>query len=209
MTAREHFLAHWLLYRIHKGSIFSRQASGAFFAMCSFKNHKTQEEERIKCYSSRMYAEAREANAISYSELMTGRKKRKRSVSMSEKQRHMISERMKNKMKGRKMTDKEKENLSMLWKLKNPMHNSSLETLIREKYSIEEAELKIKEIREKMSLSHRGKSKSEETKKKMRKPKSKETIQHMREAQQKRRKECSLEKYNSMVNSTIIISDQI
>ena len=50
LTAREHFLAHWLLWRIHK----NKSSAIAFFLMCR-KNDGT----RIK--STRAYAEAKEA----------------------------------------------------------------------------------------------------------------------------------------------------
>ena len=46
LTAREHFLAHWLLWRIHQ----NQETACAFFFMCSY--NKT---------SSRVYNEAREA----------------------------------------------------------------------------------------------------------------------------------------------------
>lgn len=52
LTAKEHFLAHWLLYRIHGiGSM-----AFAFFRMCHQQNGKI---------SSRAYAEAKEARSLS------------------------------------------------------------------------------------------------------------------------------------------------
>lgn len=66
LTPREHFLAHWLLWRIHK----NRQSAGAFFSMCrNSKNHSYR--INTKYYSSKAYAEAREAFAI----LNKGRKR--------------------------------------------------------------------------------------------------------------------------------------
>lgn len=67
LTAREHFLAHWLLWRIHK----NRQTAYAFVAFTGFfvgHNHK----DRPKITSSRGYAEAKEAYSKMHSERMTG-----------------------------------------------------------------------------------------------------------------------------------------
>ena len=50
LTAREHFLAHWLLWRIHR----NRSASFAFFSMCQFRI-----DSRKLNFSSRAYEEAR------------------------------------------------------------------------------------------------------------------------------------------------------
>src|SRR5574343_75476 len=54
LTAREHFLAHWLLWRIYR----NKKMSDAFWNMCVFKNKKTQGLERKT--SSRAYTEAKE-----------------------------------------------------------------------------------------------------------------------------------------------------
>lgn len=48
LTAREHFIAHWLLWRIHR----NRKMSTAFILMCR------------KTTSSRAYAEARESQSL-------------------------------------------------------------------------------------------------------------------------------------------------
>lgn len=67
LTAREHFLAHWLLWRIHE----NRQTAYAFSSFVNLftgKNH----EKRPKITSSRGYAEAREAYSKMHSERMTG-----------------------------------------------------------------------------------------------------------------------------------------
>jgi len=68
LTAREHFLAHWLLWRIHR----NRQTSYAFSTfttMFSGKKHKN----RPKITSSRAYAEAREVYSKMHSENMKGK----------------------------------------------------------------------------------------------------------------------------------------
>lgn len=62
LTAREHFIAHWLLWRIHG----TYPLAYAFFAMCIWKNGK---QDRIKT-SSRAYQEAREAAKLTRSEFM-------------------------------------------------------------------------------------------------------------------------------------------
>jgi hypothetical protein len=50
-TPREHFLAHWLLWKIHK----NRQMSFAFFSMCQYRKR----ERKNFWVSSRAYEEAR------------------------------------------------------------------------------------------------------------------------------------------------------
>jgi hypothetical protein len=54
LTVREHFIAHWLLWRIHRNEEMAR----AFFCMHFFKNSKKQGLER-KIFSSIAYEEAR------------------------------------------------------------------------------------------------------------------------------------------------------
>ena len=67
LTPREHFLAHWLLWRIHR----NRQSAFAFAAFKYFfigKNHKNR--PLVTC--SRGYAEAREAYSLMKSHSMKG-----------------------------------------------------------------------------------------------------------------------------------------
>ena len=64
LTAREHFLAHWLLWRIHR----NRQTASAFF---SFKNMISKNHKR-SVFSSIAYSEAREAFSITRKKSMTG-----------------------------------------------------------------------------------------------------------------------------------------
>lgn len=67
LTAREHFLAHWLLWRIHR----NRQTAYAFYSFVNFfQGHNHQ--NRPKITSARGYQEAREAHALTHSEKMTG-----------------------------------------------------------------------------------------------------------------------------------------
>lgn len=58
LTAREHFIAHWLLWRIHR----NKQTSLAFFCMTEFKNKKSQGHQRN--FSSRGYSEAIESLSL-------------------------------------------------------------------------------------------------------------------------------------------------
>ena len=69
LTAREHFLAHWLLWRIHR----NRQMAFAFRSMCNYKNKKLQGLNRQ--FSSIGYAESREAFIIKMRETLSGIKK--------------------------------------------------------------------------------------------------------------------------------------
>lgn len=68
LTAREHYIAHWLLYRIRP---HSEKLSLAFWMM-SFPG--SQYVERTYRISSRAYAEAKEALAEANRKLNTGRK---------------------------------------------------------------------------------------------------------------------------------------
>ena len=56
LTPREHFLAHWLLWKIHK----NRQMSFAFFSMCQYRKGKRKEFK----ISSRAYEEARLSRTV-------------------------------------------------------------------------------------------------------------------------------------------------
>jgi hypothetical protein len=54
LTAREHYIAHWLLSRIHPNS---KEMAYAFFCMCNMKSKNHERDYKI---SSRAYSEARE-----------------------------------------------------------------------------------------------------------------------------------------------------
>ena len=67
LTPRENFLAHWLLWKIHR----NRQTAYAFYSFVNFfvgHNHK----ELPKVSSSRGYQEAREAYSAVHKERLTG-----------------------------------------------------------------------------------------------------------------------------------------
>lgn len=105
LTAREHFLAHWLLWRIYR----DRQMALAFHKMLSH----TDKTQRIK--SSRGYEEAREAFRLTNIGNKHGQGKTKK---ISEEQKKRQSELMKgrysgelNPFFGRKHSDETKEKL--------------------------------------------------------------------------------------------------
>ena len=54
LTAREHFIAHWLLWRIHR----NRSTSFAFYALCRFGKNRKKQWTNFSC-SSRAYEEAK------------------------------------------------------------------------------------------------------------------------------------------------------
>ena len=70
LTAREHFLAHWLLWRIHR----NRDMAFSFFAMCAWTKNG-----RINA-SSIAYEEARENSAELRSEYMKSNKEQRSSI---------------------------------------------------------------------------------------------------------------------------------
>lgn len=86
LTAREHFLAHWLLWRIHKND----KLANAFYAM----TRKSENQKRLISYSSIGYAEAKEACAAATSRRFKG-------VPKSEEQRKKMSESAKGKLKSK------------------------------------------------------------------------------------------------------------
>ena len=69
LTAREHYIAHWLLYRIRPNSTGTALA----FWKMTFPGGKFLEKREYKI-SSRMYAEAKEAMADANRKLNTGKK---------------------------------------------------------------------------------------------------------------------------------------
>jgi len=108
LTAREHFLAHWLLWRIHR----DRSSALAFHKMMSTNNHQTRTK------SSRGYEEAR----LAFSETNKGNQYGKGQIRVvSEEQKQRQSEVMKGRYSG----------------IKNPFHGKThtkeTRQLIREK----------------------------------------------------------------------------
>lgn len=95
LTAREHFLAHWLLYRANP-EIKSRAFS--FWRMCNGRGSCPIEEWPV--ISSRAYEEARQAHSDSISKLLTGVKKTNEHI-----------EKVRAKVTGQKRTEEQKQKL--------------------------------------------------------------------------------------------------
>lgn len=129
LTAREHFLAHWLLCRIHKNSRFARQASVAFHSICTFRNSANQKSSKIKI-SSRIYAEARESIRLngmsSESRKKIGDSKRGK-PSFSRGKTGIVSDSTKQKImeknKGRKLTSEQLKARTDIYKNKRWFHD--------------------------------------------------------------------------------------
>lgn len=66
LTAREHFIAHWLLWRIYR----NRSMAMAFFGMCKYSSSN---QKRIYI-SGRMYNEAKEARSLLGNSIETRKK---------------------------------------------------------------------------------------------------------------------------------------
>lgn len=115
LTAREHFIAHWLLWRIHRNSQMAR----AFFLMAA--SVKSSKNAQIKQFSSIAYAEAKKAKSLAISEL---NRKIKRNQVVSSETRKKLSD----KLKGRCFTEQHKEKIknSLLNKPKTESHRNSL-----------------------------------------------------------------------------------
>lgn len=93
LTPREHFLAHWMLWRIHK----NKQMADAFFSMCGFRNKK-----RKFSTSSISYAEAKEAKSNKKGHLVSEETRQK--ISLASKGNQY--------MKGKKLSDEAKLRIS-------------------------------------------------------------------------------------------------
>jgi hypothetical protein len=65
LTAREHFIAHWLLWLLHR----NRKTACAFWSMC-----RSGSKNSGRITSSKMYAIAKEASSITMSEFRKGKK---------------------------------------------------------------------------------------------------------------------------------------
>jgi hypothetical protein len=153
LTAREHFLAHWLLWRIHK----NRQTALAFSMMCN-----PGKSGKRKITSSIGYAEMRESSSLlQKGKNMSDESKKKMSEShkgVKLSKSHKLS--MVNAHKGFKHSEETKLKLS-----KAARGNTNL----LGKIMSEEQKLKI-------SKANTGKKHSIEAKEKMRKSKQKKQI---------------------------------
>lgn len=118
LTPREHFLAHWLLWRIYK----NKQMAFAFF--CMQKMNAPGQERKI--YSSKAYQEAKEARGKFISEL---NKRIKKGQNVSSETRDKIRE----KHKGRKFTEAHKQKIhkSLSGKKKSETHKKKISEALK------------------------------------------------------------------------------
>ena len=156
LTAREHFLAHWLLWRIHR----NRQTAFAFWNMCT-RNSRQEKSS----FSSISYQEAKES-WINTSDFkgeknpMFGRKH-------SEKTRQQLSIKAKNRtsngMKDRKHTEES------IIKMRENRKGTSISEDHKQRISEHNTGKKVTaETREKMGAWQRGRIISEEVRQRMR-----------------------------------------
>lgn len=131
LTAREHFLAHWLLWRIHR----NRSSAFAFFTM----RRTCKYQERV--FSSRGYQEAMEAVSKMMSEMRRGK------VLTLEQKAAWCSGRPQTKASIEKMVSTRKANGSYNFtsEHRKKISNASKNRIISDK------------TREKLSASHKGK----------------------------------------------------
>lgn len=78
LTAREHFICHWLLHRIHPNN---HKLSYAFWMMCRVKNK--DQSSRYKP-STTSFAEAKQANAQANREVKRGKPSNRKGCKLSE-----------------------------------------------------------------------------------------------------------------------------
>lgn len=130
LTAREHFIAHWLLAKMYGGSMWS--------ALLFFKGKDN------KYHNSRLYEFARKKVAIELSKRRTGTK-----ASQATK------EKMSKSHTGKKFSDEAKQNMSKarLGKTRRPMSEATKEKLRQ----INLGKKLSEEQKQKMSNAHKGK----------------------------------------------------
>jgi hypothetical protein len=85
LTAREHFLCHWLLTRIYSENA---KLIYAFWAMCNQTNNRKQSRYKP---SSHIYQESKEKFSLLHSNTLRGQKRKPRSIET----RNLISNRLK------------------------------------------------------------------------------------------------------------------
>ena len=149
LTAREHFIAHWLLWRIYR----NRQTACAFHSMCIWKNNYT--------VSARIYEEARIAHNLSISGENNGRYNGNGTTDETR-------AKIRNSKLGKPMSDEFKKGASFRAKgEKNCMYNTSVYKIWVEKYGKEIADQKNILYKEKISLGTKGIPKTDGCKAKM------------------------------------------
>lgn len=178
LSAREHFLAHWLLWRIHR----NRQTAYAFWCMC---NWNTELQKLNRKFSSIVYAEAKEACHIvgkseefkqKVSEAQIGKKmsdETKKKISDSLKNRSLSEEhklKIKNTRLANPVSDEAKKKISEFRKgklLSDETKKKISESLKHIKYPNRKKVACSCETKRKISESKKGKPISEEHKKKI------------------------------------------
>lgn len=144
LTAREHFLAHWLLWRIHR----NRQMAYAFWRMCT-----GNKQYRYNNISSRMYHEARKSfsgnNCSTKNRVISAETRRKLSVNRANLNKSYIGEG--NPMFGKTHTEESKEKMRF-----NARNRTSVNGMKGRKHNVESI-LKISENRKGTHLSEEHK----------------------------------------------------
>jgi hypothetical protein len=142
LTAREHFVAHWLLWRIH------RNKEMAFAFSCMFRNNRKNIRSNKRYWNGRAFQEAKEAMA----ESLKGRT----GVKHTEEAKQKIAQ---SKI-GKKASSETREKLSNYAKNRNPEHREKIaKSSIGRKAS--------KETLKKLSAFQKGRQKSEEHRRKI------------------------------------------
>jgi hypothetical protein len=109
LTAREHFLCHWLLCRIYPEN---KSLSAAFWVMC----HNSYKKELTYKFTARTYEEARILHSINHKEWHKNLSKEKRKEisnklsqiyqNKSEEEKQIANEKRRKKLKNRKYSEK-------------------------------------------------------------------------------------------------------
>ena len=181
LTPREHFIAHWLLYKIHK----NKEMAFAFYAMCYYKSKDNHRNIEI---SSRTYAEAKELHSKTLSILqrqkvkdgtfkwMHGKKQtqehRQKIIETRQRENNYkghtwkLSDEVKKKIgdrqRGKKLSDETKHQIST--KLKGRIITED----VRKNMSAAKKGVKFSEkAKQNMSIARKGTKMPDETRKKM------------------------------------------
>lgn len=162
LTAREHFLAHWLLWRIYR----NREMSVAFWCMTTYKNKKTQGTYRN--FSSRAFQEARESKVLTSVSDETRYKNGNamRGKTHSEETKNKIGELK----RGKPLSEQNKLNLSKSIKNKTYEELMGIEEANNKKQKMSDSlkgRIFSEEHRKNLSKSQKGKKLSEQSKLKL------------------------------------------
>lgn len=156
LTAREHFLAHWLLWRIHR----NKQTAFAFRCMYKFVNHKEK-------FSSIAYQEMREAYSMELSNFNKNRSPESRkklsdaligNKNGAGKRSEETKRKMSNSQKGRIVSEESKKKNSI-----SHIGNS----FRKGKPASDETKQKISDSKKRKTSPNKGKSMSDEQKRKI------------------------------------------